>query len=76
MKLTNLILIQNETMAHFGEAKIVKTLAGKYKLVGGSEQDRDDAQNWIAMFCPEIVVEIVPAGSCGHLGLPWCSRGL
>lgn len=72
MKLKNVILIQNEIMAHFGEAKIVKTPDAKHKLVGGSERDRDDALNWIALFCPEIALEIVPAEGCrsSHLGMP------
>ena len=71
MKLKNLILMQNEVMAHFGEAKIVKSLDGKHKLVGGSEQDREDALNWLALFCPEIVLEIEPevSGSRNY-GIP------
>jgi len=57
MNLKNLILIKNEAMAHFGEARIVKTLDDKYELVGGSEEDRNDAMDWVALFCPEIEIE-------------------
>jgi len=57
MNLKNLILIKNEAMAHFGEARIVKTLDDKYELVGGSEQDRNNAMDWVTLFCPEIVIE-------------------
>ena len=60
MKLKNLILIQNEVMAHFGEARLVKTWDNKYELVGGSEQDKSDAMDWVALFCPEIVFDQVP----------------
>jgi hypothetical protein len=74
MKLKNLIPIQNEVVAHFGEAKIVKTPDGKYKLVGGSDQDHSDAQDWVAMFCPEIALEVEPAENSrsGLFGMLWC----
>lgn len=69
MKLKNLILIQNEVMAHFGKAKIVKTRDNNYKLVGGSEEDRSDAMDWVALFCPEIVFDQVPEETRSFCGL-------
>lgn len=41
---------EGELVAGFGNAKLVKTLEGKYELRGGSQADRQAARKWIAMF--------------------------
>lgn len=39
-----------EVIAIFGEARIVRTLAGKFELRGGTEADQQAAQKWAKMF--------------------------
>lgn len=74
MKLQNMIVIEEDVLCHFGDAKIVKTWRGRHKLVGGSKQDQSDARDWIALFCPEITIEEVPAPrSCVNFGVRWSS---
>jgi hypothetical protein len=41
---------EEELIAQFGEARLVKRLDGKPELKGGSEKDRTEAQKWIDMF--------------------------
>jgi hypothetical protein len=48
-----------ETIATFGEAKLVKTLNGKYELRGGSPHDRVQAREWISLFMHNAVVKEV-----------------
>jgi len=38
-----------------GGAKLVKLQSGQHELIGGSEQDKADALDWISLFAPEIV---------------------
>jgi hypothetical protein len=45
-----------ETIAVFGDAKLVKTLNRKYELRGGSRQDRIAAREWISLFFHDAVV--------------------
>jgi hypothetical protein len=47
---------EGELIAGFGDAKLVKFLHGKYKLCGGSKEDRLAAHEWISMFCHDVVV--------------------
>lgn len=57
MKLQNVIPKRNhpEFMWRFGGAKLVKLQSGQHELIGGSEQDKADALDWISLFAPEIV---------------------
>ena len=62
MKLTNLpaqITDRGETLAQFGKARLVKQFDGKLELVGGTEDDRQNAREWISMFLHEAVVREV-----------------
>lgn len=45
-------------IAEFGQAKLIKFLNGKYELRGGSKDDRLAAQEWISLFCHEVVARI------------------
>jgi hypothetical protein len=50
---------EGEVIASFGQAKLVKSLDGRYELRGGSKDDRLEAREWISMFCHEVVVREV-----------------
>ena len=45
-----------EAIATFGEAKLIKKFDGTYELVGGSEADRAEMAEWIALFMQGDVV--------------------
>lgn len=47
---------EGETLAIFGEAKLVKKLNGKIELVGGSAEDRTAAREWVSLFLHEARV--------------------
>ncbi len=51
-----------EVLAGFGEARLVRTLDGKYEMRGGSEGGRKAAAEWIWLFCPDLI------GICGREG--------
>ena len=57
MKLKNVMPKRNhpEFIWRFGGAKLVKLQSGQHELIGGSEQDKADALDWISLFAPEIV---------------------
>ena len=57
--LERLNLTEAEVIATFGEAKLVKTLKGKYELRGGSSQDRAQAREWISLFLHTAVAREV-----------------
>jgi len=44
-----------EIIACFGEARLVRGLDLKYELEGGSAEDRVEAQQWIRLYCPDLV---------------------
>jgi len=53
MKLRNRLLASendNELMASFGAARLVRTLAGRLELQGGTEADREEAWRWVRTF--------------------------
>jgi hypothetical protein len=52
---------EGEVIAGFGRAKLVRYLNGKYELRGGSREDQMEAQEWISLFCHDVVVSL---GSC------------
>ena len=47
-------------IATWGQARLLKNLDGACKLVGGSVEDRAEAQKWVAMFMPRDRVEGLP----------------
>ncbi len=51
---------EGEVLAHFGQARLVKKLDGKLELVGGTEEDRTAAREWISLFFHEAVVREAP----------------
>lgn len=63
MKIRHLIetqgMAEGEVIAKFGQAALIHRLDGKWKLRGGSDSDRSDAQEWISLFLHEAVVEAV-----------------
>ncbi len=51
---------QGETIATFGQARLVKLPNGTYDLVGGSPDDRSAAAEWIHLFMKNDVVHGLP----------------
>jgi hypothetical protein len=47
---------EGKVIAYFGEARLIKYLNGKYKLLGSSELKLTEAKKWLDLFCPEAVV--------------------
>ena len=41
---------QEELIATFGQAQLVRMLDGKSELRGGTAEDRQEAKEWISMF--------------------------
>lgn len=54
-----------EVLAYFGKARLVKKLDGKLELIGGTDEDRTAAREWISMFMHEAVVRERPLNH-GH----------
>jgi hypothetical protein len=54
------IRTEGEIIACFGQARLVRKLDGKSELIGGSEQDRLAAREWISMFWNDVVVRERP----------------
>jgi hypothetical protein len=53
MKLRNRLLASendNELIASFGAARLVRTLAGQLEIQGGTEADRAEARCWVRTF--------------------------
>ncbi len=47
---------EGEVVAGFGDAKLIRFLAGKLELRGGSNEDRVAARERISMFWHEVAV--------------------
>ncbi len=47
---------EGETIAVFGNARLVKKLDGKIELLGGTQDDRRAAREWCSMFMHEAAV--------------------
>ena len=47
---------EGEVIASWGDAKLIKTLDGKYELVGGSKDDLTSAHEWISIFMADTVI--------------------
>ncbi len=52
---------QDEIIAYFGSARLVKRLDAKFELRGGSSEDHSAAKEWISLFLHEAV--LVQAGA-------------
>lgn len=66
MKLTTRILEftrqhTGETLASFGEARLVKHLSGRIELLGGSPDDRREARHWCSLFMHEAAFACNPS---------------
>jgi hypothetical protein len=47
---------QGQVIAMFGTAKLIKTFAGHYELLGGTRDERFEASEWISLFMHEAIV--------------------
>ncbi len=47
---------EGETLAQFGEARLIKRLTGKIELIGGSADDRTAAKEYVSLFLHEAAV--------------------
>ena len=54
---------QFEVVAVFGEAQIVKRLDGRLEILGGTDENRQKAREWIALF-----IKPVPSPDSTELG--------
>ncbi len=63
MKIKNWLpqfLQEGEIIACFGQAKLVRQVNRKLELLGGSNDDRTAAREWISLFFHDAVVQEVP----------------
>lgn len=44
-----------ETFAYFGTARLVRHLAGRFELIGGTPADHAAAREWCCLFAPNVV---------------------
>lgn len=49
---------QDEIVARFGEAALIRQSDGTYRLDGGSQSDCTDATEWISLFMHEAVFDL------------------
>ncbi len=54
--LAHWVKIEGEVIAEFGQARLIRTLDGKYQLRGGSREDLIAAREWISLFLNDAVV--------------------
>jgi hypothetical protein len=52
-RMLELLRPQEELIASFGQAQLVRTLDGKTEFRGGTAEDRQKAKEWISMFWQE-----------------------
>ena len=58
-----------ETLATFGDARLVKYLNGKIGLLGVSRDDRADAREWCSLFLHEASTGPAAAQPCSRPSL-------
>lgn len=75
MKLNPLVTMterEDEVIAAFGEAELVRRATGRYELRGGTPDDHAAALEWCSLFHHEAVfsvrLESGPRGSMQHRG--------
>jgi hypothetical protein len=54
-----------QVIARFGEARLVRSANGRHELVGGTAADCAEAQEWCAIFAPEVVFSAARRGFRG-----------
>jgi len=59
-------LMQPETVAVFGRARLVKRIDGRHELIGGSRADHFTAREWCSLFHHELVFSSRPAAACSE----------
>jgi len=73
MKIKHLVpeLLENDSaiIASFGNARLIKTSTGSCELVGGSQEDRALAGEWISLFMHELVLATYPAANIRPRGV-------
>jgi hypothetical protein len=47
---------EGETLAIFGEARLIRQLTGRIELIGGTADDRTAAKEWSSLFLHEAVI--------------------
>ena len=56
----------DESIAGFGDARLVRKLNGDYQLFGGTDADRTAAKQWISLFMHEAAVSFWPRLGSEH----------
>ena len=51
---------EEEVIARFGQATLVRTPQGKVELRGGTDSDHTEAREWISMFMHSAVPRVKP----------------
>ena len=46
-----------ETVAYFGDAKLIRHVDCQFELRGGSDEDRAQAREWISLFMHEAILK-------------------
>jgi hypothetical protein len=69
---------EGETIATFGDARMVRDLGGRLEIVGGTEEDRREAREWASRFLYQANPDgpeglIMAAESAEHMQ-PVCPR--
>jgi hypothetical protein len=59
-------LMQQEIVAVFGQARLVRRIDGRHELIGGSQADHFAAREWCSLFQHELVFSSVPAAPCSE----------
>lgn len=60
-------------IASFGQARLVTNATGRVELLGGSPDDRAEAQEWISLFLHDAILQKSPTSSNAPKPLP-CRR--
>lgn len=64
-----------ELVATFGQARLVRHLDGTCDLVGGTDLDRAEAQDWLSLFMHEVVLRRRPSARVLSVAQPdWRAR--
>lgn len=46
---------ETELIAGFGSAQLLKSRDGRFELRGGTDSERQQAQEWLEMFMPHVL---------------------
>ena len=65
-RLFSLGLKQEETVARFGAARLVRRDGGRHELIGGSPADHFAAREWCSLFHHELVFFSTPDLECSE----------